>query len=57
MKEIKQRVLNDFKQVAFELKQLQKSVKMLSEQVDRLFQDLLANGNIIFEERRSLDDR
>jgi len=57
MKEIKQRVLNDFKQVAFELKQLQESARMLSEWVDRLFQDLLANGNVVFEERRNLDDR
>ena len=53
MKEIKNKTLHDFKQISHSLGVMEEEIKILKQMMDKLFQDLLSNGNIVFVERRN----
>jgi hypothetical protein len=57
---MKEEILHDFRTIAYELKSLKENAKRLlinaenlTRQYDQLYQDLLANGTVIFVDRRN----
>ena len=50
-KEIKQRVLDDFRQIAFAIKEAKQRLDNIEKWHDALYKHLLANGNIVFKDK------
>jgi predicted transcriptional regulator len=45
----KQKILHDFKEIAFEIKSIKKSVDLLANTFDNLYKDMMENGSVVFK--------